>query len=244
MNNHIPLQKVAQAIRMFGSHSSEAAMARRGSSRVFLNRMQTAKQGDLVFEVTTAYRATDDQHINAVGYLVDQTPGCSRITTLDGRVERWNNALFYAIPNEREIGQDGSWKGASVEREQDCELDPLGHLARTIRIFGFNCYEVMISPSGLPRNLYQRMKHPELGDLVFEPGNAIHAPDSSHIDAVGFLIETGTVGNHVWKEHFTRILTLDGREVRWTNASFLASPSGREIVEQPPGETIEGAVCL
>ena len=87
-----------------------------------------------------AYRAADDQHINAVGFLVDE-PGDSTyvIQTLDGRREKWSNAHFHAFPSEKQIG---SGDDVSVE------LPMWQKLARTLRVFGFNTYEASISPCG------------------------------------------------------------------------------------------------
>lgn len=109
----------------------------------------------------------------------------------------------------------------------------LQNLAKILRVFGFNAYEAAISPAGKAYDLYQRMKLPVPGDLVFEPGTLFHADDEDHINAMGYLIESGEIKGKAWVERFTRILTLDGREERWTNASFLALPSEKDIKRQP-----------
>ena len=77
------------------------------------------------------------------------------------------------------------------------------------------------------------MKKPVSGDLVFEPGTLFSASDDDHINAVGYFIESGEIEGKAWRERFTRILTLDGREERWTNASFLALPTEKNIAKQP-----------
>ncbi len=128
-----------------GSHVRQGPMVQ------FLKGMKNPRIGDLVFEVTTAYRASDGQHINSVGYVVGQSGGATEIRTLEGRDERWSNALFYAIPSERKIGQDDTPPLVTSQSEPSI----LDRLAKTIRIFGFNCYGVMISPRGLSHNLYQ-----------------------------------------------------------------------------------------
>lgn len=231
------LQQSAKAIRFFGSNVSEAARSGRGPIlRKFVKRMETPVFGDLVFEVTTAYKAVDKEHVNAVGYLIKQENGEALIQTFDGREERWSNALFHAIPGERELGDAAELIVRAKEFGAEDTVSSLNHLAKVVRFFGFNTFEMMISPSGKTHNIYQRMKHPNLGDLVFEVGTTFWAKDDAHLDAVGYLIAKSVAGSLVPQERFTRILTLDGREVPWTNATFFAIPAESVIEEQPTEE--------
>lgn len=233
----LSLQQTAKAIRLFGSNASEAARSGRGPVlRKFVNRMETPVFGDLVFEVTRAYKAGDDDHVNAVGYLIKQESEGALIQRLDGGEEWWRNSLFYAIPGERELGQTAELVERAKEFAASGPICPLNHLARVVRFFGLHTYAKMISLSGQTYNVYQRMTYPCLGDLVFETTTAFWAKDDAHLDAVGYLIEKGALSSGLAPERPTRILTLDGREVPWTNATFLAIPAEHEIEDQPSEE--------
>ncbi|TLX16040.1 hypothetical protein [Rhizobium sp. MHM7A] len=231
------LQQSAKAIRLFGSNVSEVARFSRGPKlRSFAKRMETPVFGDLVFEVTTAYKAADDQHINAVGYLIKQENDEALIQRFDGGEERWRNSLFYAIPGEREVGKADELVSRAKEFAAEGQVCSLNHLAKVVRFFGFNTYETMISPSGKTHDIYQRMKHPNLGDLIFEVGTTFWANNDAHLDAVGYLVEKGSRSSRTSRESPTRILTLDGREFAWRNATFFAIPAELEIEDQPTEE--------
>jgi hypothetical protein len=227
MNDPNPLQSLAKAIRMFGTHAFEASNTNhKPFAESLVERMRSPKTGDLVFEVTTAYRSSDADHLIAVGFLVDQTEDASLIHTLDGRNEEWRGALFHAIPHNKDFDDE---KQAPISEG----LSPLQRLATIIRIFGNNAYDANIWFDGRSYDLYQRMLHPAVGDLVVEQTAAWRVDDSEHIHAVGYLLEQGEAAGLYSTEFFTRILTLDGREERWTNARFVALPSERQIANIP-----------
>lgn len=198
--------------------------------------METPVFGDLVFEVTTAYKAGDEDHVNAVGYLIKQESEGALIQRLDGGEEWWRNSLFYAIPGERELSEATELVSRAKEFAAEGSVCALNHLAKTVRFFGFNTYQAMISLSGRTHNIYQRMKHPNLGDLVFEVGTTFWSNGDAHLDAVGYLVEKGSRCSRTSRESPTRILTLDGREFAWRNATFFAIPAEREIEDQPTEE--------
>ena len=79
------------------------------------------------------------------------------------------------------------------------------------------------------RYLFDRMWVPEIGDLVFEMSTAYRCEDDDkHVDAVGYLLSTGEETDDAGNpEDVYRIMTLDGREARWSNATFLARPEER-----------------
>jgi hypothetical protein len=217
--------QLAKAIRMFGTHTFETANTlSKPIAKALMERMRSTQPGDLVFEVTTACRSSDESHLDAVGYLISQTDDETYIRTLDGRDEHWRGALFHAIPGVN------SFDDENQEPLLDY-LPPLQSLARTIRVFGGNAHLVSIFCNGPSLKLYQRMKRPAIGDLVIERAVSFRVSESDHIDAVGYLLEQGDVVGWDWKERFTRISTLDGREMRWINTSFLALPSERTIAE-------------
>lgn len=97
----------------------------------------------------------------------------------------------------------------------------LNEIAKTLRLFACNAYEgTMSCPDGKSGAvLYERMKHPLIGDLVVEWSSATRSAVDSHINAVGYLLHQDGASY--------RIRTLDGREEEWSNAFFIA------IVENP-----------
>lgn len=108
-------------------------------------------------------------------------------------------------------------------------------LAKSIRLFGCNAFAAARAERG-ERYLFDRMWVPKNGDLVFEMSTAARCKDDDkHVDAVGYLLnvskDTDEKGN---SEQVFRILTLDGREARWTDAMFMALPEER-IFERDPG---------
>ena len=102
-------------------------------------------------------------------------------------------------------------------------------LAKSIRLFGLNAFSASMSVRGAEKKLNERMWEPKIGDLVFEMTTANRCKDDNeHLNAVGYLLskgeETDGDGN---TDDVHVILTLDGREMRWTNAQFLALPHER-----------------
>lgn len=72
------------------------------------------------------------------------------------------------------------------------------------------------------RHYYQRMGHPEVGDLVLETSSFGSAP----IDQIGRLLAIEP--DPLWPEDWSyRIQTLDNREYTWTNAQFIVIPEDR-----------------
>jgi len=93
------------------------------------------------------------------------------------------------------------------------------------------------------RDYYQRVTHPQPGDLVLE----ITARNARPIDRIGRLISVGMENpppevmseedydEEEWgrpyppyQEEVWRIRTLDDREFRWWNARFIVIPDGIE----------------
>jgi hypothetical protein len=177
-----------------------------------------------------------EDHLKAVGYLIKHEEDETVIQTLDGKEERWSNVRFYAVPGERKVGSADEMQARAKEFAAEGEVCSLNHFAKVVRFFGMHTYGKMISLGGKTYNVYQRMTYPSPGDLVIENTAAFWAKDDAHLDAVGYLFEKGAHGGRLGREKPTRILTLDGREVPWTNASFWAIPAEQVIEDQPPEE--------
>lgn len=133
----------------------------------------------------------------------------------------------------------------------------LEELAGLIGIAAYNAYGAVLvgDPAPVTEALYKRMQDVRVGDWVVEQttilmtGNsgARHGHYRKAIDAVGKLLritqEKVDFGDpsFVWNEaeegrpHPTEkcfyIQTLDGREFRWTNASFISVPSEYPVPE-------------
>jgi hypothetical protein len=231
------LQKAAKAVRLFGSNVTEVArFVRSKVHRQFVDRLDAPVFGDLVFEVTSAFRDGDEAHFNAVGYLLQLEDDEALIQRLDGVEERWRNSLFYAVPRERTVGEAEEMAECAREFAAIGSIPPINHFAKVVRRFGVSTYAKMISMEGRTYDMYQRMTYPRPGDLVFEYTTAFRSEDAAHIDAVGFLIEKTMSDVSGASEDVVRILTLDGREMSWSNATFLAIPADRKIEKQPPEE--------
>jgi hypothetical protein len=106
-------RQIAKTIRLFSRLAFKAAGGESSAYepekdiRDLYHRMLEPKIGDLVFEMTTISGAEDDDHINAVGYLLFDGEGTHpaghqahlyKIRTLDGREHTWGNARFLAVP--------------------------------------------------------------------------------------------------------------------------------------------------
>jgi len=93
------LTELAKVLRLFACNAFDGAMsssAGKFGHDLYL-RMKRPQIGDLVVEWSTAFQCNSDDHINAVGKLLWHEGDSYKIETLDGRVERWNNAMFIAV---------------------------------------------------------------------------------------------------------------------------------------------------
>lgn len=126
------------------------------------------------------------------------------------------------------------------------ENHELASIARLIGTSVYNAHGAVLvgNPARVTEALYERMKDVRIGDWVVEQ-TTILMPNRSALDAVGRLIkitqEKVDFGdpNFVWDgaeegrphptETCTYIRTLDGREFRWTNASFISVPTEHPI---------------
>lgn len=110
---------------------------------------------------------------------------------------------------------------------------------------GYQAYKNSLvgNPCPAVRDYFQRVTHPQPGDLVLE----ITAQNAQPIDRVGRLISVGMENpppevlseedydEEEWgrpyppyQEQVWRIRTFDGREFRWWNANFIVIPDGTE----------------
>lgn len=120
--------------------------------------------------------------------------------------------------------------------------EELEKLARLIAIGTYNAYSHTLVGYGAPRifELSDRLQDIQIGDLIVEITTCL-MPLRPALDAVGVLLritqEPVDFGDpdFVWNEEeegrphptekCTYIRTLDGREFRWTNASFVSVPA-------------------
>lgn len=231
------IQQFSRSIRYFSLNVYEAArFVSSASHRQFVKRMETPVFGDLIVRSVNNHGTADEDDLKAIGHFIEQGDDEALVQTLDGKEERWRSGQFYAVPGERKPGSVVELHARA--REFAVELEPCSanHLAKVTRFFGHNSYGRMISLSGKSFNVYQRMTYPQRGDLVIEYTTAFRSEENFHLDAVGFLIEEGATGDRFCPECPTRVKTLDGREVFWTNASFLAIPAEPVIENQPQEE--------
>lgn len=136
--------------------------------------------------------------------------------------------------------------------------DDLEKLARAIVTMAYNASGALYmgKPTGRVEDLRRRFDDIQVGDLIVETSSALmdgRRGEKNYrpaLDALGYLVKV-TWEPVVWgdpdfvwdeaaegkpepTEKCTYIRTLDGREFRWTNASFISCP-----VEWP----IRGAKC-
>jgi hypothetical protein len=197
--------------------------------------MRTPVFGDLVYEEVTENSTIEETHARAIGYLISQENDEILFQSLDGQIRRQRNALIRAIPGERKLGDALEISDRAKQFAADGEISSLNHLAKVIRFFGFRSHQAMIAPSGPTYDIYQRMTYPELTDLVFEMTTMFRSNDDQHSNAVGHIIERSPASRSA-SDDFTRIRTLDGREMTWTNATFLAIPGEHTTEDQPSEE--------
>lgn len=125
--------------------------------------------------------------------------------------------------------------------------EELEQIARAIGISNYLAERAVLvgNPAPVTQGHYERMKDIRVGDLIVEKTTILMSICGKHyrpaLDAVGHLVkitqEKIVFGDpdFVWNEEeegkphptetCTYIRTLDGREFRWTNASFLSVPT-------------------
>ncbi|MGB1214951.1 MAG: hypothetical protein ACPG4X_16405 [Pikeienuella sp.] len=107
--------------------------------------------------------------------------------------------------------------------------------ARSIRILGNHAWLATLCSNQTPNQkaLFEAMQSPNIGDIVFESSTIYRR--SLDLDAVGILLKDCHEPAHTdWdeieeggpcpSERVFYVQTLDGREKRWTNASFHCVP--------------------
>jgi hypothetical protein len=125
-------------------------------------------------------------------------------------------------------------------KKTEAELE---QIARAIGVSNYLAYTASISGQhGAARELYDRMKDVRVGDMVIEITTILMSVAGKHyrpaLDAVGHLVKITrekivfSDPDFVWNEEeegqphptekCTYVKTLDGREFRWTNASFIS----------------------
>lgn len=128
------------------------------------------------------------------------------------------------------------------------DIDELEKLARAIVTMAYNASGTVImgNPTMRVEDLYRRFNDIQIGDLVVETSTALMDGRRGEkyyrpaLDALGYLVkitwEPVVWGDpdFVWDEAVegkpeptekcVYIKTLDGREFRWTNASFISCP--------------------
>ena len=142
--------------------------------------------------------------------------------------------------SSRVLSGSSKWKRTARRSEPGTSLADLVLLAQAIRRIAANAFALATYGDRYPRKdfLYARMKETGMGDLIIEI-STLYQPVRD-LDAVGHLISVVNepigleLGADLWDEsiegrpHPTEtvfyIKTLDQREFRWTNASFIAAP--------------------
>ena len=114
---------------------------------------------------------------------------------------------------------------------RDVSEPSLTDLLELIASSAYIAYSHTLNGAGIPAHIryFERMRHPEVGDLVLESTTMSRA---SAIDRIGRLkaitleplegwddIDEPTPNEKVWT-----ITTMDGREFKWRNADFIVIP--------------------
>jgi len=121
------------------------------------------------------------------------------------------------------------------------KVKQLEALAKAIRNITYNAHGATLIGPEIPvvQRLGNRMNDIKIGDLIVEI-STIWMQQRSDLDGLGYLIrieqepvdfgpraepwDEKEEGQPHPTERCTYIKTLDGREFRWTNASFIAAP--------------------
>ncbi len=134
----------------------------------------------------------------------------------------------------------------------------LEDIARAIGVASYLAHTAIIGAQHKnARDLYERMKDIRIGDIVVEITTILMSVAGKHhrpaLDAVGHLVKITqekivfSDPDFVWNEEeegkphptetCTYIRTLDGREFKWTNASFISVQTEyptRALGQSPP----------